>query len=412
MIKWKLEQRRLGDLVPYENNPRHRNEEGYKQLAQSIAAIGLASVPNITQNNTILSGHQRVALLTDTAGPDHVIDVYVADHALDSKEMQDVVIWLNKAIAGDWNMDFIEEHFDDMDFGKYGFDAPPKKGKTDDDTAPGRNTQTDTKIGDIFTIDNHRIMCGDSTNQAHVDLLMSGQKADLCFIDPPYNVNYEGEGKDTSNKIENDNMAEATFREFLIGAFNSLNQAAKPDAALYCCYASRTHREFEDALNKAGWKVKAQIIWVKLVATMGWADYRWKHEPIFYACKEGGKVDFYGDRKQYTEWTEEKNDEELLKMVRAMIKKDENGGSTVWRFHRDSQMKHPTQKPVQLVMKAIENSSQRGEIVLDLFTGSGSTLIASEKLGRNFFGMELDPLYVDVAVKRIEEFTGKKAVKL
>lgn len=411
MIKWRLEQRRLGDLIPYENNPRHRTEEGYKMLAKSIADIGLASIPNITQTNVILSGHQRVALLKESLGEDHVIDVYVAERDLNAQEMQDVVIWLNKAIAGEWNMDFIEEKFEDLNFSKYGFDAPPKKGKTEDDNAPAWVPQTNTQIGDIFHLGRHRIMCGDSTNTDHVKKLMLGHEADMVFTDPPYNVDYEGQGKETSNKIENDNMTQDEFRNLLSNAFRNYDIATKKDAAMYCCYAFRTHREFEDAMNVNGWKTKAQIIWVKLVATMGWADYRWKHEPIFYACKSDGKVAFYGDRKQYTEWTEEKDDEELLKMFKSMIKKDENGQSTIWRFSRESNYKHPTQKPVQLVMKAIENSSRRDEKVLDLFLGSGSTLIACEKIERTCFGMELDPRYIDVIIARWEAFTGQKAVK-
>ena len=207
-------------------------------------------------------------------------------------------------------------------------------------------------------------------------------------------------------------MDESSFRAFLNAAFESYGKAMKFEAVMYCCYASKTHREFEDAINAAGFEVRNQIIWVKLVASMGWGDYRWKHEPMLYCHRKGSKTEFYGDRKQYTAWEEEKSDDELLKMVKSMITRDEDGGSTVWRFNRESNYKHPTQKPVALIEKAIINSSKRCDLVLDLFSGSGSTLIACEKLNRIFHGMELDPKYIDVIVARWEEFTGMKAQKL
>lgn len=234
----------------------------------------------------------------------------------------------------------------------------------------------------------------------------------MVFTDPPYNIAYSGRGKSTSNTIKNDDMSEADFRVMLTSWFAQYQRAMKPTGALYTCYASRTHREFEDALNATGFEVRNQIIWVKKVASMGWGDYRWKHEPILYAHQKGTSLDFFGDRKQYTEWTEEMSDEELLKHVKAMVTKDEEGGSTVWRLHRDSKYDHPTQKPIKLVSIAIRNSSKRDDIVLDLFGGSGSTLIAAEGLSRTCYTMELDPKYVDVIIKRYEKLTEQKAKKL
>lgn len=234
----------------------------------------------------------------------------------------------------------------------------------------------------------------------------------MVFTDPPYNVNYSGRGKNTSNTIKNDHMDESTFRVMLSKWFACYKQAIKPTAPLYCCYASRTHREFEDALNANGFEVRNQIIWVKKVASMGWGDYRWKHEPILYCHQKDSSMPFYGDRKQYTEWTEEMTDDELLQFVKKNISKEEEGGSTVWRLHRENKYDHPTQKPIKLVSIAIRNSSKRDDVVLDLFGGSGSTLIASEGLNRTCYTMELDPRYVDVIIKRYEELTKEKAVKL
>jgi DNA modification methylase len=232
----------------------------------------------------------------------------------------------------------------------------------------------------------------------------------MVFTDPPYNVNYSGRGKETSNKIENDNQTEEAFRLFLEKAFENYKSILKPEGGVYVCYASRTHREFEDSLNKANFEVRNQIIWVKLVASMGWGDYRWKHEPIFYCHQKDSKLEFYGDRKQYTQWDEERTDEQLLRMLKSEIKKQEDGGSTVWRFGREFNYKHPTQKPVQMITKGILNSSKQNDLVADLFLGSGATLIACEKTKRICYGMELLPRYCDLIIKRYEDYTGNKAV--
>ena len=244
-------------------------------------------------------------------------------------------------------------------------------------------------------------MCGDSSKLEDVDKLMGGVKADMVFTDPPYNVNYAGRGKGTSNTIKNDNMDEQAFRTMLTAWMASYKHILKADGGLYCCYASRTHREFEDALNANDFEVRNQIIWVKKVASMGWGDYRWKHEPILYCHQKGSKLNFYGDRKQYTEWSEEPSDEELLKAIRAQVKQEEAGDSTVWRLHRESGYMHPTQKPIKLVSIAIRNSSKRDDVVADLFSGSASTMVAADGINRSCYAMELDPKFVDVGIKRM-----------
>jgi DNA modification methylase len=234
----------------------------------------------------------------------------------------------------------------------------------------------------------------------------------MVFTDPPYNVDYSGKGKNTSNKILNDNMSEDIFRTFLTDTFASYRTAMKDDGAIYVCYASRTHREFEDALNANGFKVKAQIIWVKTQASFGWADYRWKHEPILYCSVEGKKVPFYGDRKQVTEWATKPTDAELLRVARQALEEEKREGTTVWKLSREQGYLHPTQKPLELIEIALKNSTQKGDKVLDLFGGSGSTLMACQQMERINFTMELDPKYVDVVKARWEKFTGLEAIKL
>jgi DNA modification methylase len=311
--------------------------------------------------------------------------------------------------------DFDKDLLEDVGFESNEIDKIFKDDPEDDFNAEEEVKEIITPVaqyGDIYQLGRHRLMCGDASKIEDIDKLMGGVKADMVFTDPPYNVNYSGRGKETSNTIKNDNMSETDFRVMLTAWMASYKHLLKPNGPLYCCYASRTHREFEDALNANGFEVKNQIIWVKKVASMGWGDYRWKHEPILYCHQKDSPVEFFGDRKQYTEWTEEPSDEELLKQVRAMVKKDEEGASTVWRLHREMKYDHPTQKPIKLVSIAIRNSSRRDDVVVDLFGGSGSMLIACECLNRTAYTMELDPKYVDVIIKRFEKLTGEKAIKI
>lgn len=280
----------------------------------------------------------------------------------------------------------------------------------DEDEAPAAEDEGESKPGKIYQLGRHRLMCGDATNPADVAKLMNNETAATVFTDPPYNVDYSGRGKKTSNKIKGDKQTDANFQLFLNDAIAAMASYVRKDGGLYVCYASRTHREFENALEASNFKVKNQIIWVKPVASMGWGDYRWKHEPILYASLLGKAVAYYGDRKQYTEWTFQPSDEELLFWAKEQIRIDEEGESTVWKISRDNvnNYDHPTQKPVKLPAKAILNSTQEGEIVLDTFGGSGTTLIAAEQTGRICYMMELDVRYVDVIRKRYAKWVDAK----
>ena len=231
---------------------------------------------------------------------------------------------------------------------------------------------------------------------------MGGKKAAMIFTDPPYNVNYSGRGKKTSNTIKNDYMEAENFQAFLDDVFVAMKSGAKKNAPAYVCYKSSTHREFETGLENAGYKVRSQIIWVKPHASMGWGDYRWKHEPILYAVVDGEPVDYYGDRKQYTHWEFEPDDQELLNWAKSLLSEEDEDDTTVWKISRENvnSYEHPTSKPVKLPAKAILNSSKPGEIVMDLFAGGGSTLMAAEATGRICYTMELDERYVDVVRKR------------
>lgn len=235
------------------------------------------------------------------------------------------------------------------------------------------------KLGDIYRLGNHRLMCGDSTKEEDVKKLVGEQKMDLLITDPPYNVDYEG---GSGMKIQNDNMSGEDFYKFLVKAFTNANIFLKDGGAFYCWYASKEVVNFHTALEDSGFTVKQELIWNKNSMVMGRQDYQWKHEPCLYGWKETGSHEWYSDRKQVTviDWD---------RPIKADL--------------------HPTMKPIGLFDYQIKNSSKEGDNILDLFGGSGTTLMACEQNKRNAYIMELDPKYVDVIINRWEQFTGKKA---
>ena len=194
--------------------------------------------------------------------------------------------------------------------------------------------------------------------------------------------------------------------------FTSYKIAVKTSAPFYVCHAFATQRDFEDSMEKVGLHIRNQIIWNKTLAVMGWGDYRWKHETIFYAAFENSKSKFYGDRSQYTVINESWDDKKIIENIKKICEKQEKGGSTVWTLGKDVDSVHPTQKPIELIEIALRNSSKEQDLIVDFFGGSGSTLIGCEKMNRVCFSMELDPKYVDVIIRRWEQYTGEKAEKL
>lgn len=228
--------------------------------------------------------------------------------------------------------------------------------------------------------------------------------AHMIFTDPPYNVNYSGSGKKTSTTIANDNMAKEEFAIFLKQSFTSMISACLPYAPAYICHNHKEQATFEREIENAGLNPKTQIVWVKPSAGMGMNEYRSMHELIFYAVPASHKPKFYGNRKQYTVWKEEWTDEQIVNAYRRNYEKHTNGNSTVWMFGRDSDYIHPTQKPVLLVAKAIENSSKINEIVLDPFMGSGTTIVAAHQLQRTGYGIELEPKFCQAIIDRMKLF--------
>ena len=274
-----------------------------------------------------------------------------------------------------------------LNFDTKELELEPEEAKDDNfdvDRALEGIKKTRSQRGDIWQLGDHYLMCGDSTSAEDVDRLMDSTLADLSVTDPPYNVEYEGKTEEALT-IENDAMSSEEFRSFLTKAFKCAFDNIKQGAAFYVWYASREHINFESALNDVGLTVREQLIWVKNSLVLSRQDYHWRHEPCLYGWKEGAAHKWYSDRTQ----------------------------TTVLQFNRPTQNReHPTMKPIDLIAYLVNNSSKKNDIVLDLFGGSGSTLIACEQLGRKCYTMELDERYCDVIIKRWETLTGKKAVKL
>ena len=383
-------------LVPYDRNSRTHTDAQVAQVAASIIEFGFTNPILVDGKSGIIAGHCRLRaaqLLKLTEVPviplDHLSEAQKRAYIIADNKLAELAGWdeeMLKLELGDlrneeFNLELIgfsQEEIDDLlDLGE----DPDKTGLTDDDAAPDVAENPVSRPGDLWILGNHRMMCGDSVVLTDVERLMAGAKADLVFTDPPYNVDYTGYTKEKL-KIQSDKMTPAEFVAFLEGTFASYRFLIKPGASMYVCHASSFQREFQSAIESAGLVVRTQIIWAKNTFAWGFGRYKFQHEPIFYCHLNGESDAWYGDKTQSTLWQEKKPAANRL---------------------------HPTMKPVELIERAVRNSSKAGDLVVDLFGGSGSTMIACEKTGRSSSLMELDPKYADVIVKRWQDFTGQRA---
>ena len=307
---------------------------------------------------------------------------------LTEEQIRELRIIDNKLNESEWEWDFLREDLGELDFSDFDIDFGIKLDDEDAEVVEDEPVEVDevgeptAKLGDVYQLGRHRLMCGDSTVQTDVDKLMNGQKADMLLTDPPYNVAYEGKTKDKLT-IQNDSMDNDSFRQFLRDAFSTADSAMKEGAVFYIWHADSEGYNFRGACFDVGWKVRQCIIWNKNSMVMERQDYQWKHEPCLYGWKDGAWHLWASDRKQ----------------------------TTVINWDRPTKADiHPTMKPVGLFDYQIKNNTKGGDIVLDLFNGSGTTIMACEQNGRTGYAMELDPRYVDATVKRWETFTGEKAV--
>ena len=379
-------------LIPYAKNSRTHSDAQVAQIAGSIKEFGFNNPVLIDEDNGIIAGHGRV-MAAQKLGLQAVPCIRLA-HLSDTQRKAYVIADNRLALNAGWDdqmltLELQELDGEDFDLSLLGFEAdelnallnPIKEteGLTDEDAVPDVPEEPKTKPGDIYQLGRHRLMCGDSTSIDAVEKLMDGQLADILITDPPYNVAYEGSN---GLKIKNDDMGDDQFRQFLRDAFVAADTVMKSGAVFYIWHADSEGYNFRGACKDTNWKVRQCLIWNKDALVMGRQDYHWKHEPCLYGWKEGAGHLWATDRKQ----------------------------TTILEFKKPKRNDvHPTMKPVELIEYQLLNNTKGQDIVLDLFGGSGSTMIAAEKNGRTARLMELDPKYCDVIVKRWEDFTGQKA---
>jgi DNA modification methylase len=373
----------INDLIPYVNNPR-KNDKAVDAVASSIKNFGFKVPIIIDAQNEIVAGHTRLkaaiklnykevpCIVADDLTPAQIKAYRIADNKVSE--------------LAEWDMDLLKIELEGLtDF--TGFDINDSifnNEVVEDDFEPEIPENPIVQKGDIWILGSHKLMCGNSTNLDDVTKLMDDKKARLIVTDPPYNLDYVGKTKDALT-IQNDKMNDEQFYEFLLAAYYRMYEVADDGASIYVFHADSEGLNFRKAHKESGFKLSQCCIWAKQTMVMGRQDYHWQHEPILVGWKPTAGHYWNSDRKQ----------------------------TTIWRFDRPFRSEyHPTMKPIALISYPIKNSSKIGDIVLDLFGGSGSTLIACEQIDRICYMMELDERYCDVIIKRWESLTGQKALKL
>ena len=408
----------IDSLTPCDNNAKIHTSEQIEEIKNSIKGFGMNDPIGVWgEENLIVEGHGRLIACKELGIKE--VPVIRLDGLTDEQRRAYTLAHNQLTMSTGFDLEKLKLELDaitlpmsdfgfedinesDMNIDEDGFDFD----ESEEELPPPK-----TKLGEIYRLGNHVLMCGDSTSQDDVCHLMSGAIADLVVTDPPYNVNVSNSKGMT---IENDNMQSEKFYEFLSKAFSNMNLYLKEGGAFYVWYASSEHINFETALNSAGLHVRQQLIWVKNQFILGRSDYHWQHEPCLYGWKGGSGHYFVYDRTQSTIIEDKPIDydnlskEEVVKMLKKVY--SAQLPSTIIRENKSLENNlHPTMKPINLMAKLIRNSSEKSEIVLDLFGGSGSTLIACEQLNRKCYMMEYDPRYADAIIERWEKYTGRKA---
>ena len=370
------------------NNPRLIKDDKFHKLVKSIKEFPqMLELRPIVVNDemVILGGNMRHKACIE-AGLKEVTIVKAKD--LTEEQQKEFIIKDNIGF-GEWDWDILANEWDAESLEEWGLDLPDfvidknLEAEEDDFDVPEGGIETDIVLGDLFEIGEHRLLCGDSTQTDTFSKLMNEEMGDMCITDPPYNVAYEGKTKDAL-KIENDSMDNDDFYKFLYDFYSALTTAVKKGGAIYVWHASSEIINFGKAMVDAGWLLKQQLIWVKNSMVMGRQDYQWKHEPCLYGWLAGDSHKWYSDRKQTTviEWD----------------KPMRNG-------------EHPTMKPIGLFAYQIENSSKKGDIVIDAFGGSGTTMVACEQLNRKARVIEFDPKYCQVIIDRMKKLDSNLVIK-
>ena len=413
----------IASLIPNPRNPNQHPEKQIELLAKIIKHQGWrAPITVSNRSGFIVRGHGRL-LAAKHLGLEQV-PVDRQDYETEAQEWADLIADNRIAELAEIDETLLKELMGelqegDLDLDLTGFtadevsellgpsdtdiDEPVTDDEFDVQEALDSITEPETEYGQIWRLGRHLLMCGDATKRDDVGQLMVGSRAALVVTDPPYNVAVESDSErlaaDGRESILNDDMSDEEFKDFLNKVFAGYVAIMDPKAAIYIFHPSSYQREFEDAMNAAGILVRAQCIWVKNATSFGFAQYKYKHEPVFYAHLKGKSPAWYGDLKQTTVW-------------KAGLPVENPEPVTVWEVSRGDVNKyvHPTQKPLDLLAIPIGNSSKRGDIVVDLFGGSGATLMTCEQMGRQCRMMELDPVFCDVIKKRFQEATSIEPV--
>jgi DNA modification methylase len=387
-INWTLRTFRLDDLTDYYKNPRSLSEKEFKQLKTSLDKFGMIDKPivNLDSANTIIGGHQRKHVLEASGVKE--CECWIPDRELSEKEVEELNIRLNKN-TGSWDFDTLANEFELDDLLDWGFDKgeldldlwaedAPEDVEPQIDKAEELRVKWGVESGQLWQLGEHRIVCGDCTDKAVVERVMGGEKADMVFTDPPYNVDYVGKTQDALT-IENDSTDEIAIQG--VRVLTEFINAGNP---VYICFPAEQPIALSKMWNSP-FRLQSMIVWAKDSIVMGRKDYQYKHEPIWYGWKEGSAHRWFGNRNQ----------------------------TTLWEIDRPKRnTEHPTIKPVEIAETAMRNSSEDGNIVVDPFLGSGTTLIACERLGRRCRAVEISPAYVAVAIQRWVDVTGGEPVLL
>jgi DNA modification methylase len=395
-INVQVERWPISRLIPRITNPRTHTPEQVAQVAASMREFGWTNPILVGADNDVLAGHARLLAARQLGMEEvpviqlgHLSDaqrraLVIADNqlAISGASWDEETLRLELAALSEQSFDLSLVGFDDAELARLLAAEEATEGLTDEDAVPDVAETPVTMPGDRWRLGkDHILLVGDATVPADVERLMAGDSADLVFIDTPYNTDYEGYTEERLT-IQNDRMSDADFKQFLEAVFRSCRTAIKPGASLYACHSSSWQREFQNALEAAGFEVRCQIIWAKNTFAWGFGRYKFQHEPIFY-CHVAGETDpWYGDKSQSTLWQENKPAANRL---------------------------HPTMKPVELVERALVNSSKAGDICGDFCAGAGSTLIACERRGRKARLIEIDPKYAQVIIVRWQQYSGKSA---
>lgn len=395
----KLQTLKIKDIHPYERNAR-KNDQAVDAVVKSIEQCSYVAPIVVDENNVILAGHTRWKALKKLGRTE--CECIVKDGLTEEQKKKYRLLDNKTNELADWDFDMLADELDGLDFGDLQLDWGVGKKEPEvieDNYDPVIPEEPKSKLGQIYQLGRHRLMCGDSTNPADVEKLMDGNLADMLLTDPPYNVDYEG----SAGKIKNDSMPDEDFREFLRLAFFCAKQSMKPGAAFHIWHADSEGYNFRGACRDVGLTVRQCLIWVKNSLVLGRQDFQWQHEPCLYGENPIEEEEFDQHEPALYGWKDGASHKWFKNRKQT----------TILQFDKPTASKeHPTMKPILLFNYEMQCNTQQGDVVIDLFGGSGTTIMAAEQNGRTGYVMEFDPKYVDVIIDRWEKFTGKKAVLL